>query len=919
MRSCLTGARYCASGLATAAIWTLWLLLAIVLALQVYVASVKELQVPGFLLRAIEDDLAQSGIAVKFGRAIFDPSGRVLIEKAKFTLGSFSEPIVTADAIYMRLDPWALFEHRFEPREIRATGANLFIPAMLSASGRAERMIQDLDAGFSITSRGDEFSVDYLNCRLGGVSVSAHGTVNAGKVAHGAPPATSLPLAAFVANNYVALSREFSKAEEQLSGLNQGTVTAVLTPSDTRGAVVTVELGAASLTMDSPVGFEAEDVRFETKCPLLGSAPLMTSMTASAEALKVAGKAEATSVRAHARGILRVDTLSFSPRQFDVAAGSLSGGGVSLVAPIARLYPGDGKKVAADVFALVQGSPLSVEAQVDLPGKSADLAFDGWIAPGDLEIASARIGTDVRRFVDLTEPVSASGRLKLSAGWKFASVDAHVDGRNFTAYHVRFDEARGDVYVDGDRLSATHTVGRSGDNFAHGSYEQNFRTRAYRYLMAGRLRPLDISAWFVGDWWVGIFKPFGFEASPAEATVDVQGKYVKYRLFSVFGYAEAAKPSLLRVPVDAARALLFVNQDGCEGLEFKVTKDSGDLQGSFSLVTEPVNGKWSGLDIDVTSTIDPAPMAALLPATGGAAIKAFSFGQHPSIYARGHFDGPAATAPGHQNLHLEVKAPNDLRIHGVAFDKASFKVDVKDSDVSVSDIDAGFAGGSLSGSALMSGTGADTRLKFKATLDGASLGKAAQAAAGYVLKPKTGGSTALETFARDKSGVRLDLNVSAEGDPSDLPSFVGEGNFQIQGANLGEVPLLGGLSNFLKLTELRFTQARAEFKVAKAAVTFPDLSVIGANSAIKAKGSYQIDKRQLDFTATVYPFQESRSLLQIFNAISAPISAVFRVKLSGSIDKPSWNLAYSPLNLLRPGDTKAGAETGPSPLADPGP
>jgi len=61
-------------------------------------------------------------------------------------------------------------------------------------------------------------------------------------------------------------------------------------------------------------------------------------------------------------------------------------------------------------------------------------------------------------------------------------------------------------------------------------------------------------------------------------------------------------------------------------------------------------------------------------------------------------------------------------------------------------------------------------------------------------------------------------------------------------------------------------------------------------------------------------------VLQIFNALSAPISAILRVKLSGSIEDPTWRLAYSPLNLLRFGDAKAlGSEKAPapSPLAAP--
>ena len=644
----------------------------------------------------------------------------------------------------------------------------------------------------------------------------------------------------------------------------------------------------------------------------------MTAATASAESVGVAGKVRVTGVRIRARGILKVDTLSFSPRQLDVTAGSVAAYGATALALMARITPSDDLRSArADASAWVQGAPLTAGATVNLAAKTAVIDFDGLLSPSVTEPLSARLGTDVRRFTDLTEAVAVSGRVRLSDGWKLAGAAAHVDGRNFTAYHVHFDEARGDVSFEGTRFAARRAYVRSGENFASGSYEMDFATKDYRYLLSGRLRPLDISPWFLGHWWQDLFKGFGFEAAPPDATVDVQGRYVRYRYFSVFGYVDARGPVLVGVPADRLRTLLFVDQSGCEGLETDVSIGKGEAQGSFRLSTEPTTGRWASLDVEARSTVDPAPLGRLLPAAGGAAVASFSFGRAPSIYARAHFDGPASGGPRHSSLHTEVRAGGGLTVHGVAFEKASFKVDVNDDEITVSDVEAGFAGGVASGNAKLSGANGERRLRFRVSLNDASLGQAAEAAAGYVIKRTPGANSALETFARDKSGVRLDLNVSGEGVPGVLASFSGDGNFQIQGAKLGEFSLLGGLSKFLKFPELRFTQAMAGFKLENAAVSFPDISVIGANSAIKAKGTYQIDKRVLDFTATVYPFQESRSLLQLFNALSAPISAVFRVRLAGSPDKPSWSLAYSPLNLLREDDMKAGKAAPQPPLANP--
>jgi hypothetical protein len=923
LKPCMAGARHCASCLLTLAVWTTWLLLALLLCFQAYIGTVNELQVPRFLLRAIEDHLAESGASVKFGRATFDPTGRILLQRAQFRLASFAEPIVTADAIYIRLDPIALLERKFEASEIRATGANLYIPAMFSASGRAEKLVQDLDAGFSITSRGNEFSVDYLNCRLGGVCVSAHGRINAGTVARNATPSTSLPLAEFVALNYVALSREFSGAEERMAGLDHAVLTGVLTPSDTRGAIVNAELFADGLKLAGPMPVAASGIHATCRFPLLGGAPIMTSALATAEGLHVGSSVTISGLRAWIRGILKVDTLAFDPKQLEVSAGTVSYRSTLIEAPIVRSAIEDRRNLSGEASASLFGRPVWAAGRVDLGAKSADATFAGSFAPELTEPLSAHFGHDIRRFADLSAPLVAEGSFRFLPGWKFAQSRARVDTRDFSAYGVKFSEARGLVTFDGSHFAAREAMARSGDNYAYGSYEQNFSTREFRYLLSGRLRPLDISPWFMGGWWTNTFKSFEFPVRPPEATIDVRGRYVRGASFSVFGYADSKDPVIRGVAFDAARVLLYVDPAACDGIDIFVAKGSGSAQGSFKLALDPdKGGLWSSLDVDARLRLDPAPFGKLLPQDGAQSIAAFSFDKPPSVNVDGHFDGPAAAGGRHKELHTEVRADAGLRVHGVAFDRAFFKIDIKDDNIDVNDVNAGFAGGSLSGSAQVTGTGPGKRLRFKASLAEASLGQAAEAAKGYVVSGKQGATTALDTFARAKSGVRLDLNASAEGTPGELGTFSGDGNVQVRGANLGELELLGGLSKVLKFPELRFTQAKAAFKIENGSISFPDVSIVGANSMIRGKGTYAIDRRQLDFSANIYPFMESKSLLQLFNAISAPISAVFRVRLTGSIDKPSWRLAYSPLNLLRENELKEGPADragSPTPLANPVP
>src|SRR6187549_3700375 len=99
---------WCARCLGAFALWTLWLGLVLALAFQIYIASSRELAVPDFLLRQMERKCADAGLRVSFARTSFDPTGRVLFEDVRFSLPEFPEPIITARALYVSLNPWSL-------------------------------------------------------------------------------------------------------------------------------------------------------------------------------------------------------------------------------------------------------------------------------------------------------------------------------------------------------------------------------------------------------------------------------------------------------------------------------------------------------------------------------------------------------------------------------------------------------------------------------------------------------------------------------------------------------------------------------------------------------------------------------------------------------------------------------------------
>ena len=122
----------------------------------------------------------------------------------------------------------------------------------------------------------------------------------------------------------------------------------------------------------------------------------------------------------------------------------------------------------------------------------------------------------------------------------------------------------------------------------------------------------------------------------------------------------------------------------------------------------------------------------------------------------------------------------------------------------------------------------------------------------------------------------------------------------LQGEEIGQIRMLGLLSELLPFTALRFTAARAAFRVDGPQLIFSDVAVTGANSALAASGTYALDRSQLDFKVRVNPFQESKSFpRKIMDAVLTPLSSALEVRLTGSIDKPKWAFTNGPTNFFR--------------------
>lgn len=906
-----------ASGVWTLLLWTSWLALGLLLAAQIYVASTSELAVPNVVLRRLERAIADAGIRATFGKSSFDPTGRLLLENVQLALPEYPEPVVTVRSVYVQLNPWMLAVGRFEPQAISITGADAQVPAMLSQTGRPEELIHELDT--TLVPAGRQMGVTQLRARIAGIDVIARGAF---ALTGFDPKRPQAPLAEVISTQFPRWCRQAMAVREQLTALDQPALELELAPSETRAALVTATLHARNLVLNSPLTAQVRGLRLITRVPLFGDADAASELDLTADEVRLPLAATARGFAAQLTGRFRPGSFEFVPDELRMTAATIAGAGITAEAASAQLWPQPLPRLRAEFAARVMGAPLAMAADADFAQRTATLQFAGSVAPAILTPVSERLGADIRRFFDFTTLAADHGRVQLGPGWKFEKLNAHVSVRGIKAHRVAMEAGWAEVEVEPGRVFAPRAYARIGENFAHGSYEQDLRTRAFRFLLDGQLRPDDISGWF-REWWPRFFQRFDFSAAAPRASVDVSGVWKEGRQTAVFVFADVAKPVVQGAAFDRVRTRLFIRPGYFDGLEILATQGPRRAEGTFTYFAAPGSAGLQRLDLNLVSTVDLETASRIVGPIGDKVFSQFVLAQPPEVKLTARFDGAASPTGAHQTIDLAGVTRGGLRFNGFPLGDATFTARVRDDEILVENLEAGFAGGTASGRAKIWGVGGQRRVGFDLTLKNASLGQATAVVQRFNADRKKLPAPVLGKFVQEKANVRMDVAASAEGRLDDFYSYQGEGNAVLQG-ELGEVPLLGLLSELLKFTALRFTTARANFKIDSTRLAFSEVAIGGANSRIDAKGDYRLDRNELDFKAKLFPFQESENILKsVVGAVLSPISNVFEVKLSGTLEKPEWAFVIGPTNLLRnlatgpaAADSSAGVAPGPGAPGD---
>lgn len=869
-------------------------MLGLVLAAQVWIVIAHELPVPKFVLRVLETRLAEASLDASFARAQFDPTGKLLVEAVRVRSRQFEDPLLTGRSLYVRKGVWSYLSGQHAPDEIRIEGGTLQLPAPLSPSGTAEPVLSDISA----TLRVDRslLHIDQLNFRVGPLIVTARGEIQLPP--RGPEPANPAHLVA----QALQYGRRLVRHLEKLDALEQPRLDVVFQATPGVGNLAEIRLTAAALRLDRPWPVTARGVLARTTLRLDGP---------EVRPLRVAFTAEGVTVRDHIqldrlRGIVATEIAPAQPQPprsavVSLTAQSVAAFGEEIAAPVLRLHWQQERPVRATLGLRAHAAAFAFSTELDVSSESGRVIFDGRVPPSLVDDVLPRRSPKLAPYFVFGDPVDAHAEVAIGEGWQFETLQSRVRVMRLNSRGVPVTHAHGRVDVDREgNFFARDAVARIGENFGRGSYFMNFRSWDYRFLLTGALHPVSIAGWFRSDWWPKFWETnFAFPSAAPGADVDVIGNWRDATKVAYYGSTDAVAAKVLGADFERAHAIVFVRPQFAHAFDLRVERAGGTqrARGWFKRFADPVTREQRRLEFDLTGNVDPDTLRFLGRETAQSLLKPWVFSRAPDI----HFWGATDFANGQSSSDLRFagSAGNGLSYEGFPLESIEAEGAVKGPEVKLDRILIGVAGGRGTAKASFHMPEDARKLGFDFYIENADMVRAIRAMHEYEVA--RGGldpaASPNKELLQRASGGKLTFAVSASGNPADLKSFVGSGNVQLAGAELGEVHLFGLLSQVLSSLSLNFSSLkldtlRASYQVANGVAHFPDVRVTGPTALIEARGDYRLVDRTLDFTAKFRPYEENRNPLTfVVGIVVNPLASILDLHLTGPIQKPSWSVS----------------------------
>jgi hypothetical protein len=443
-----------------------------------------------------------------------------------------------------------------------------------------------------------------------------------------------------------------------------------------------------------------------------------------------------------------------------------------------------------------------------------------------------------------------------------------------------------------------------GRSYVHGSYTQKWNPHQYEFRLKGNCYPQDINNW-LGLWWSNVWKNFSFPAETPFGDFRISGIWAgPVGNSNTFGIVDAqefvyngfkAKSSTILAKVDFNATLIESKN---------ISHEYGQLEGSLNF---PRKHKKSPAFL-LFSLDGVYPLNQARSIFGKEFESAIEDINASSIFcsASGHIPSITLQNSSRSEFSLKLQSRESIRFKGIEISNFNGHITKESSliDGSFPKLQIANGEGQLNIEIDSNGSEEISKINFKLQEANKNLlfqNLITSKEQGYFdVFGEQEDEFALSKFESPGEGI-LNISIQAEGPINNPLQFEGTGLIQLNEPKIGQINLLGkiseGLSNLkipLPSGALSFNELIIPFELNNETMSFDNLQLSGPISKINSKGSFNLSSGTVDLIAKLslvgnLPLPIIKNLVQFAD----PISRMAEIKITGNLSKPKWELLLS--------------------------
>ena len=862
----------------------------------------RELPVPRFLFKKIESELAEIGVYPQTGEFYVDLTGKVFVRNLKIALIENDELLVSSEAAHFSFQLSSLMLGQLHINTLRLSHTTLYLPALYSASGVNEPVIERLNCNLQL--KGSRWQMNQLNYHLHNLQVEAGGSWKP-------PPkrwvsTEPLPLIEentvlpeLILDRYYFLCSKIIMLNSIFREFKSPTLTVTLHTDDKGMPSADLELIAHNANFNDiiqlgPIRLKITDVDYFQLDP-------RGLVTVETDSISWLNMTRAENLKA------KFNLNSLHPKQIKIpkeillAADKVWREDLFTENLVADIFPQRFPLVSGNVLTQLNGAPLKVSGTVDFEKKTSNLDIISWINIDDLTLHPLLNESPIKDL-SFNEPPRIGIKAVLNEGFKLDHLDYTLDASQLTFRDIAIDR----ITVDGSffppYLFVDNAVLENNEYRITGSYKQNLIESDFRMLLTGTILPSDFNS-VMEPWWPEMWSKYKFLKEYMYTDMDYRGYWNDKLKRQFYGELKAENLEYKGLLLQSGSANIWAYPGYVRMFNIESERSEGNAAGSIDMffALDPLKTRTYHFDIETQFTIPE--LSPHLGEDVAAILDNINFSSAPRIHYVGmrHLQGKNEQLK--RDITFDAVADKPHTIYEYPFDDISFQGHLTDDFLDINNMDFGIGGGRGSGNMHFRKTKEGPRIEFDLLLKDA-LYMPFLETTGYKEKYLKSQGNGNKNYLSDLFTGKLDIYLNAVGVPGDLLSFEGEGWFSITKAELGKFQIVGLLSRLFGSTILGFTPlgletAGGDFILDRKLIHFPKITFTGPYSIVRADGNIILPNKDLDFRVFVsYLENKENPFINIIGIPFFPLGQALQLRLRGTLAEPQWRFALDPRRSL---------------------